>query len=347
MRVDSDIPQDETSCFDPVERDDMMSDDMSDHSHDWSDDDIEDGDSLPEMYDEEGGGHLSCKCGKVVIALPHKSILRYECCCCDCRKAVSFFAAAKGVGPPPQPFADIVYFPNIFMVNQGREHLRCYAIQTGFPSCRVYASCCWTCMLADNPAYESKRLAVYANHATLELNGLVANGRHPLRAADDRIRQSDMTAAELAALPPFHPPGASRIRKWPDATAHAESAVREMKGADGVQWAPKWRLWHLETLQQLIASLASGVEVMDPTHQGPTPYWLRHGFAPHHRAAEVASPPPAQHAGGGGSEVKGEGRWASEGVRRVGARPPNGDLWIYEWLWVLVVFVGAAVARYW
>ena len=265
---------------------------------------------------------LNCACGKVSLSIPCKSILRYECCCCDCRKGLHWFHETKG-GPPPPQVADIVYYSNILMATEGRELLRCFTLQDDFPSRRVYASCCWTPLIADNPAYEGKRFAAYNKPAHLKVSGTVVHGQSPLRPADDRIRLSDMAPAELSALPPFKTPRVKRT--WMEATAAAEAAVRSMQGGSG-GWKPQWRMWELVTVrgalqehtplhykgltngparptasrlsqpeprtlhpspnqvQQLIESLPTGVEVADPQHAGPVPFWVHTGFAPHHRA---------------------------------------------------------------
>lgn len=187
---------------------------------------------------------VNCACGKVSLSLPCKSVQRFECCCCDCQKALHWSHKTKGGAPPP-PVADLVYYPNILMATEGREYLRCFTLQKDFPSRRVYASCCWTPLIADNPAYECKRLAVYNGPAHLKVMGLEVHGQSPLRPADDRIRQSDMTSAELSALPPFRQPSVQRT--WVEATAAAEAAIRSMQGASG-GWKPQWRMWDLVTV---------------------------------------------------------------------------------------------------
>ena len=128
---------------------------------------------------------------------------------------------------------------------------------------------------------EGKRLAVYNHPAVLKVCGIEVHDCSPLRPADERTRQSDMTPAELSALPLFRePPGR---RTWVAATAAAEAAVGAMQTPSG-GWKDTWRMWDLVTVQQLIESLPTGVEVADPAHSGPTPYWVHTGFAPHHRA---------------------------------------------------------------
>jgi len=80
----------------------------------------------------------------------------FECCCCDCQKGP--LVPQDRSGPPPPHMADVVHYPNILMATEGRELLRCFTLQNGFPS-RCNAPCCWTPLVADNPAYEGKRLA--------------------------------------------------------------------------------------------------------------------------------------------------------------------------------------------
>lgn len=216
---------------------------------------------------------VNCACGKVSLSLPCESVQRFECCCCDCQKALRWSHKTKGGAPPP-PVADLVYYPNILMATEGWEFLRCFTLQKDFPSRRVYASCCWTPLIADNPAYECKRLAVYNGPALIRVTGL--HGQSPLRPADDRIRQSDMTPAELARLPPFQPPSVQRT--WVEATAAAEAAIRSMQGASG-GWKPQWRTWDLATVL---------TRTSDP-HPNPRPH-PRPSTTPFTRRPPVPSP---------------------------------------------------------
>jgi hypothetical protein len=244
---------------------------------------------------------LSCQCGKVEISLPSKSIQRYRCCCCDCRKGLEFFTAKGGPAPPAVP--DLVYYPNVLMVCEGHAHLRCFTLQNGFPTRRVYAACCWTPLLADHPAYEGSRLVVYNRPAKLKCTGTFAHNRSPLRRPDSRIFEGDWKAAELGPLPPFQPPRAAV--SWADATRDALASIAGMKEPASGRWRPKWSMWKLLTAQQLIQSLRYGVEVADPAHEGPIPGWLLRrtddasagslkGGAP--AAAELDSKPAGKHA---------------------------------------------------
>lgn len=221
---------------------------------------------------EGDGGWLTCTCGKVEFNIPCKSVLRYECCCCDCNK-FHVLCHAKGGAPPP-PVADLVYYPNAFMIERGLQHLRCFTIQRGYPSRRVVATCCWTAMLADHPYYEGKRVAMYNGPATLKSTGTAVQGRSPLLPADDRIFQADMTPEQLAALPTFRRPAPAQgcARTWEGATSAAVDAIAAMKEADG-SWKRRYVMWDLITVQELIEQLPTGVEVADPAHFGPAPLW--------------------------------------------------------------------------
>ena len=246
-----------------------------------------------EALDDECGEEfdttfLSCQCGKVEISLPSKSIQRFRCCCCDCRKGMEYFHTAKG-GPAPPSVPDLVYYPNVLMVCEEHAHLRCFTLQKGFPTRRVYAACCWTPLLADHPGYENSRLVVYNRPAKLKCTGTFAHNRSPLRRPDSRICQSDLSAMELGALKPFQPP--RDARSWPDATRCALAAVAAMKEPSTGGWRRKWSMLNLVTAQQLIASLPRGIEVADPAHQRPTPAWLCRGDdRANDKAAGVPSP---------------------------------------------------------
>lgn len=234
---------------------------------------------------ESGGGFLSCACGATTITIPTdcKSILRYQCCCVDCRKGLAVFGS-RGAPPPPR-VPDLVYFPNILHVDTGRENLRCFVLKAGFPTRRLVATCCWTTLLGDHPAYGGVRFVAYNGPAKLQMNGVSSDdGRiTPLQPVDSRIYKGDMAPAELAALPPFRAPADAAIfagATWASATAAAEAMLAKMKAADG-RWKPKYGLFRLETVQQLIASLPTGVEVADPNHDGPTPSWLANKVPAH------------------------------------------------------------------
>ena len=249
---------------------------------DWKEGDDEDDEEATfleghEALDDECGvesdtAFLSCQCGKVEISLPNKSIQRYRCCCCDCRKGLEYFHTAKG-GPAPPAIPDLVYYPNVLMVCEGHSHLRCFTLQKGFPTRRIYAACCWTPLLADHPGYEGNRVVVYNRPAKLKCTGTFAYNRSPLRRPDGRIFESDLSAAELGSLPSFQPP--RDARSWPDATRDALTAVTAMADPSTGGWRHKWSMWKLVTVQQLIASLPRGVEVADPAHQGPIPAYAR------------------------------------------------------------------------
>jgi len=220
---------------------------------------------------------LKCKCGTVAIHLRLPPVLRYECCCVDCRKGLATCAVLRR--EPPPALSDNVFFPNALTVVSGTAKLRCLVIKRHYPTRRVVASCCDTPLLADHPAYAGKRLAAY-NNAPAVLRTLAAGSPQEesaaaLRPVDARIYQDDMTAAELAALPaatcdaPTGPDEHQRL--WADSTAAAEAALQRLAATSAAVAATAPAT---VTVQELIDSIGS-VGVSDPDHGGPTPRWLR------------------------------------------------------------------------
>ena len=133
---------------------------------------------------------LSCVCGETSLYLPGRSVLRYQCCCCDCRRGLA--VCTENGGPPYPPAPDLLYFPNRLQVLQGVDHLRCFTLLDGYPTRRIVATCCWTALLGDHPSYDSVRLVTYPNPAIFT--------PHQERPVDKRIFQGDMSLAELEAL---------------------------------------------------------------------------------------------------------------------------------------------------
>ena len=206
---------------------------------------------------------MRCCCGDVEMRMPCKSVQRFECCCCDCYKGLRWCYEQGGPEPPVLP--DLVYYPNALMLTRGRSRLRCFTIQQGFPTRRVVATCCWTALCGDHPVYAGKRFVAYQGPAILKSG-------QGLQPPDARIFQSDRTEDELASLPPFTPSIAPR--SFAGATAKAEEAVATMKNSDG-SWRERFSVWPLVTIQELIESIPTGVEVADPSHVGPTPAGLK------------------------------------------------------------------------
>ena len=143
---------------------------------------------------------LSCVCNQTKISIASAPIRRVECCCMDCRKGVAWCHTAKGGPEPPHPFlvADLVYFPNLLKVECGREYLKAYLIQQNYNTRRVVATCCWTVLLGDHPAYQQERFVTYPPPAVLSL----ASGVQ-LFPPTRRIFTQDLTPEELESLPPL------------------------------------------------------------------------------------------------------------------------------------------------
>ncbi|KAJ1434714.1 hypothetical protein B484DRAFT_282711 [Ochromonadaceae sp. CCMP2298] len=206
---------------------------------------------------------LSCVCGETSIHLPGKPVLRYECCCCDCRRGLAVCQERGGAKPPLVP--DLLYFPNRLQVISGKDHLRCFTLLKGYPTRRVVAVCCWTALLADHPSYESVRLVTYPIPAVITLD----DESEVCRPVDTRIFQDDMSAAELAALGPA--PNNCSL-SGPERKAKADAAAR--------RWMDEQE--HEKdviSVQTLIDSVIGKVEVADAGYAAPVPLWTRQAAA--------------------------------------------------------------------
>ena len=212
---------------------------------------------------------LRCVCGQVRLNFPQPAVLRRECCCVDCRKGLRW-CVERG-GPPVRsdcaetsdPPADLLYYPNALSIDSGSANLKCYVIKSGFPTKRVVASCCWTVLCGDHPNYKGILVVTYPGHAILENDCTDGTSTRPF---DSRQRENDMSASELAALPPRNFPASTRT--FDEALTIATSGLSDLARAGNKTVANE-----LISIRSLIGSL--GVEVADPNHEGPVPAYLR------------------------------------------------------------------------
>eukprot|EP00470_Lotharella_oceanica_P003568 CAMPEP_0170172460 /NCGR_PEP_ID=MMETSP0040_2-20121228/5690_1 /TAXON_ID=641309 /ORGANISM="Lotharella oceanica, Strain CCMP622" /LENGTH=293 /DNA_ID=CAMNT_0010413119 /DNA_START=174 /DNA_END=1055 /DNA_ORIENTATION=+ len=164
-------------------------------------------------------GTLRCVCNKVRIHFPMVPFKRLQCCCCDCRKGIAFSASRGGKQGPVAP--DLVYFLNAMKVESGFEFLRCFLIQKGYNTRRVYATCCWTALLGDHPAYQGICVVTYNDPTIIELDDTKA----ALRPFDNRIFEKDMTKEELAKVTPYAPPIKGTPPDWKRVTEKVKAAL--------------------------------------------------------------------------------------------------------------------------
>lgn len=151
-----------------------------------------------------------------------KSIMLFECCCCDCQKGP--LVPQDRSGPPPphggcrvlsqHPYGD--RRAGVAALLHPAERLP-LALQRA--------------MLLDatrrrQPCLRGQAPRGYNKPAHLKVCGFKVHGQSPRRPADARIRQSDMAPAELSALP-----WSARFT-WVEATAAAEAAIGSVQSAD-------------------------------------------------------------------------------------------------------------------
>eukprot|EP00747_Dinoflagellata_sp_TGD_P130137 gnl/TRDRNA2_/TRDRNA2_174788_c1_seq4.p1 gnl/TRDRNA2_/TRDRNA2_174788_c1~~gnl/TRDRNA2_/TRDRNA2_174788_c1_seq4.p1 ORF type:complete len:206 (+),score=25.86 gnl/TRDRNA2_/TRDRNA2_174788_c1_seq4:47-664(+) len=200
---------------------------------------------------------LQCVCQSVEIVLSSPPVQRFLCCCCDCRRGLSWCTEQGGPSQPAVPgVPDLVYFPNELAVSRGANKLAAFVLREGYPTKRIVATCCWTALLGDHPAYASERLVTYNQPGVLQLQGDI-----PLRPPDARIFVGDMSDEELKALPSFVPPADGEGTTWAAASAAARAALATPSIGT-------------ESVQSLIARIGV-VKTADPGWSGPLPQWLR------------------------------------------------------------------------
>mmetsp|Transcript_9833 Transcript_9833/g.24210 ORF Transcript_9833/g.24210 Transcript_9833/m.24210 type:complete len:296 (+) Transcript_9833:97-984(+) len=201
---------------------------------------------------------ISCTCGKVKVSFLFSPVQRKECCCCDCRKGLSWCTEQGGEQPPPVP--DLVYFPNAIKVEAGFEHLRCFLLQKNYNTHRVVASCCWTPLIGDHPAYGGLRVVSYNRPGKLSMN------QGQLRPVDARIFQDDMTKDELQSLPPFVAP--TNPTETSDAMKEAKSQLHKLYSEH-----KSLSSLGVESIQALVNRIGK-VEIADPNYKNvPEPFW--------------------------------------------------------------------------
>uniref|UniRef100_A0A7S3T6L2 Uncharacterized protein n=1 Tax=Emiliania huxleyi TaxID=2903 RepID=A0A7S3T6L2_EMIHU len=98
---------------------------------------------------------VSCACGNARLRF-HSPAPAFtgECCCEDCRQACEWAETmgckAKVSHSDPTLLA---YYQNDVCVEAGRERLRAFRLREGGESVRIVATCCYSPMCTDHPAY--------------------------------------------------------------------------------------------------------------------------------------------------------------------------------------------------
>lgn len=142
---------------------------------------------------------VSCKCGACCIQFASKEcVWRLECCCYNCTSAL-WYANKKGGPPlPAHQLLDSVWFPNDFKVVKGEDKLGAFLSYEGADTTRFHCKECWTCLVADHPAYGGKIALTQASNYD---DGLLQGAE--LMAPRARHFLKDLSAEQAAALPPY------------------------------------------------------------------------------------------------------------------------------------------------
>ena len=87
---------------------------------------------------------------------------------------------------------DLTYWPNDLEIIKGADRLEACALNSAWRSCRLVASCCFSSLLVDHPAYKGAVVMAYKES--------LVNATLPAPAFRDDVR--DLTAEQAASLPP-------------------------------------------------------------------------------------------------------------------------------------------------
>ncbi len=90
---------------------------------------------------------LTCRCGKVHIAVTAEPLLVVECQCESCRKGAALLASLPGGKPVAEPSGGthyVMYRKDRVSFTAGAEHLQSYRLTGKSSTRRVVAACCNT-----------------------------------------------------------------------------------------------------------------------------------------------------------------------------------------------------------
>lgn len=194
---------------------------------------------------------LTCSCGEVVVSLPGPALNRVESCDVDWRKAVEWVVSnLKGPTVDP-PYLDLAYFPNVLQVEQGGEMLDVFLLKEGYNTKRVVASCCGTVLLGDHPLFQGQKIV-----ACLSQTSKVDNKNCEMMPAQKRIYQHDIPKDLKDTVDPFVAPDQP-----------AQPVTHDL-----IKWKAKHPRY--TTIQRLMGAVGP-LQYMDPSYEGPEPYYNR------------------------------------------------------------------------
>lgn len=134
------------------------------------------GEAAPARAPAPSRAAVTCACGKARVTFATCSPRTHlECCCRDCRQSLEWAAAMGGPSAPQVP--QVYYFENDLEDIQGEKHLRLYRLRAGARVTRLVATCCYSTLLADHPAYQGNVVSVLADACRLSTRPLPAQAR--------------------------------------------------------------------------------------------------------------------------------------------------------------------------
>ena len=144
---------------------------------------------------------LRCRCSAVKIKLSlGRPLWRLECCCHDCTLALWYVNKYRNAPAlPPHQLLDGLWVPNDFEVVSGLDEIGSYKNFESGDTTRFYCRKCWTCMMADHPAY-GQRLVLTQNLGFTEYEGISGVELFPPRS---RHFLKDLNTEKREKLPNF------------------------------------------------------------------------------------------------------------------------------------------------
>jgi hypothetical protein len=144
-----------------------------------------------------GGGSeppakISCACGRCTIEFSSRqNRLTMECACKDCYQA-SEWAASNG-GPACPQIPRLSYWENDLLDVTGEEQMQVFMLRDKLGAARAQsqrcvATCCYSTLLVDHPAYSGNVCMIFEHAVSLSASAMPIDARIYMCDYDERLR---------------------------------------------------------------------------------------------------------------------------------------------------------------